>query len=318
MHPVLGLFYVRANDGVQASQSAAGVTRDPTTGSTEVQAYRGPDGSWANITDINDMQAGAQMYDARGNTGKWIGNWKKSSYSDWFNDKGNFKFTYEDTTSDAADEVVGPTGPDIKVSYSPTGLGGRDAGTAEDSLDFADPIAGFLKGLGFNFDQAAGAARDFLQRQGALGAGTFAAQEAANVFGNAGMEGPNQRFDTQQQFGANLGDWGSIGTRALKNLKTLSGLGTEFASPENQQRRYFNPFNSGELDDRGIASQLTAALQGSGVSSLYNRGVSPSDVARMFTTFAGQNPGIANAGEGLDENFLNYAAGQFGLDRFFS
>jgi len=195
---------------------------------------------------------------------------------------------------------------------------GEGKGTEiQDSLDFADPIAGFLKGLGFNFDQAAGAARDFLQRQGALGAGTFAAQEAANVFGNAGMEGPNQRFDTQQQFGENLKDWGSIGTRALKNLKTLSGLGTEYASPENQQRRYFNPFNSGELDDRGIASQLTAALQGSGVSPLYNRGVSPSDVARMFTTFAGQNPGIANAGEGLDENFLKYASDQLGLSRFF-
>jgi hypothetical protein len=84
-----------------------------------------------------------------------------------------------------------------------------------------------------------------------------------------------------------------------------------------QARMFFNPFNVGELDDRGIAAQLTAALQGAGVSPLYNRGPSSSDIQRLFTTFAGQNPNMAQAGMGLDQNFLSYAADQYGLSRFF-
>jgi hypothetical protein len=317
--PTLGLFYVRANDETNAAQTAANVTRDPASGSTQVATYRGPDGSYDFIKDIDDMQAGAQLYDARNGTAKWVGNWKKSSYSDWFKDTGNFKFTYEDT---AANQAQGPNPGKDKINYSPLGDGlvDGDAGTAEDSLDFADPIAGFLKGLGFDFNQGAGAARDFQQRQGALGSGTFAAQEAANVFDNIGKLGPDmERLDTRQQFGANLGGWQNIGTRALENLKKLSNLGTQYDSPaKGATRKYFNPFNDEELDPYGIASQLSAALQGSGVSSLYNQGVNASDVQRMFTTFAGQNPTIANADtRNLDENFLKYAAGQFGLDRFF-
>ena len=318
--PGLGLFYVRANDATNANQTAADATRDPATGSTQVQAHRGPDGSYDFIKDIDDMQAGAQLYDARNGTAKWVGNWKKSSYSDWFNDTGNFKFTYEDT---AANQAQGPNPGKDKINYSPLGDGlvDGDAGSVEDTLDSADPIAGFLKGLGFDFNQGAGAARDFQQRQGALGSGTFAAQQAANVFDNIGKLGPDmERLDTQQQFGANLGGWQNIGTRALENLKKLSGLGTQYDAPEKTAtRRYFNPFNAGELDEYGIANQITAALQGSGVSSLYGPGVNASDVQRMFTTFAGQNQNIANADtRNLDENFLQYAAKQFGLDRFFN
>ena len=233
---------------------------------------------------------------------------------------GNFSLAQRNLYNGLAWDTPDPT---IEETNTSTGLGGGDAGTVDDTLDTADPIAGFLKGLGFNFNQGAGAARDFQQRQGALGAGTFNAQQAANVF--SGMDwrgeregGPAKQFDTQQQFGADLGSWGAIGTRALENLKMLSGLGTQYDAPEEgATRRYFNPFTNREVDQRGIASQLSAALQGSGVSSLYNRGVSTSDVDRMFTTFAGQNPNIANADRDLDENFLQYAAKQFGLDRFF-
>ena len=233
----------------------------------------------------------------------------------------NFSLTQKNLVNGLAWDTPDPT---IDTTNTSTGLGPGDAGTVDDTLDTADPIAGFLKGLGFNFNQGAGAARDFQQRQGALGAGTFNAQQAANVFSGMDWRGqregaPERQFDTQQQFGASLGGWGGIGTRALENLKMLSGLGTKYDAPEEgATRKYFNPFTDAEVDQRGIASQLSAALQGSGVSSLYNRGVSNSDVARMFTTFAGQNPNIANADtRNLDENFLQYAAKQFGLDRFF-
>ena len=234
----------------------------------------------------------------------------------------NFTLAQTNLSKGLAWDTPDPGG-DTGTRKDPQDLGPGDAGSAAGSLDHADHVAGFLRGLGFNFDQGAGSARDFQQRQGAIGAGTFDAQQAANVF--SGMDyrgqregGPAQQFDTRQQFGADLGSWGAIGTRALDNLKMLSGLGTKFDAPEETAtRRYFNPFTESEVNKYGIANQLTAALQGSGVSSLYNPGVTASDVARMFTTFAGQNPNIANPNRDLDENFLKYAARQYGLDRFF-
>jgi hypothetical protein len=319
--PALGLFYVRANDEVNASQTAANATRDPATGSTQVAAYRAPDGSYSFIKDIDDMQAGAQLYDARNGTAKWIGNWKKSSYSDWFKDTGNYKFTYEDTTSN---EAQGPNAGKDKINFSPLADGNTDYEgplvPPDNSFDLVDPVAGFLRGLGFDFNQSAGRARDFQQGQGALGAGTYAAQQAADFFAD---DIPGGGPQSKEQFGGDLAlqnpgnAFGGIGGRALQNTEFLSGLGVDRTG--NAQADFFNPFsapNSGQSND--LANLLTAAFQGAGVSSLYNKGVNSSDIARMFTTFAGQNPGIGNVGEGLDQNFLSYAADNLGLSRFFN
>jgi hypothetical protein len=193
-------------------------------------------------------------------------------------------------------------------------------GPPEDSADIVDPVAGFLKGLGFDFNQSAGRARDFQQGQGALGAGTYAAQQAADLFAD---DIPGGGPQTKEQFGGDLrlqnpgNAFGGIGRRALQNTGFLSGLGVDNVG--NDQTDLFNPFSAPSSSQRqDLASLLTAAFQGAGVSSLYNKGVSSSDIARMFTTFAGQNPGIGNAGEGLDQNFLSYAADNLGLSRFFN
>jgi hypothetical protein len=212
------------------------------------------------------------------------------------------------------------TGPNDDGSADLNPMSGGSAGSG--NQDLVDPVSGFLKGLGFNFGQGASASRDFQQRQGNLGAGTFSAQQAVDWF----KDNIANDVQTQQGFASGLSDQGfrsglaNIGTNALGNLGTLSGYGNQFTGGEDEQRKFANPYSTNDLQSGDISSLLSAATQGAGVSSLYNRGPSQSDVMRMFTRFAGLNPtlGANSPGGAEDQNFLNYAANELGLSRFFN
>ena len=204
-----------------------------------------------------------------------------------------------------------------------------------ESRDLVDPIQGFLKGLGFDFGQGGSAARDFQKSQGALGQGTFQAQRAQDWYED---DIPGGGPQDSEQFARGLGinannRFGNIGSRALSNLGSLSGLfgrntpgdytgstsslsDKAFADENNANRRFVNPWSQDELEAQGLADLLTGAFQGAGVSPLYNQGVNRYDVQGMFTDYAAKNPNIG-AGNELDQNFIKYAADQLGLSRFF-
>ena len=194
-----------------------------------------------------------------------------------------------------------------------------------EKADLLDPVTGFLRGLGFDFQQGAGAARDFVQSQARLGQGTQRGQEAVNWFrDNIPFNVDEDAPRTAQQFASNLagGNLGrglsNIGLNALSNLDYLSGLGNQFTAGESAMRQFANPYSSSDLNPylQDTADLLTAAQQGAGLSPLYNRGVGTGQLMRMFTRFAGMNPDLG--GESMmDENFLSYAAKELGLDRFF-
>jgi hypothetical protein len=233
----------------------------------------------------------------------------------------------------------GGTGGDSGNTGSTGGKTGSDnpAGITDDPdpnalghLEDADAIAGFLKGLGYDLPSTGGAANDFRYQQGALGLNTFAAQDAADFYRGVqdGTVGDQYKspFGSVQDFGANTGGFTGIGTQALRNLETLSGLGKQagvgYLGGTPGQQAFVNPGTADDLDRGGIQALLNAAFQGAGVSPLLlgRGGVSQGDIQQMFSQYAANTPGInvGAAGPSTDTNFLNYVAGQYGLNNFFN
>ena len=234
----------------------------------------------------------------------------------------------------------------IPSSASPS----REPGVTDPS--YVDPVQGFLEGLGFGAEQYTGApsaSAQYLQRQGSLGAAAHYGQNVADYFGQlpgiqklwADKGVPDKGFlgaHTPYQFGQQLGRGegvpqaavtpgaalGAMGPAALTALAQLSnigqGIGVGGQAGENRYRQFLNPINPTELQSQrgNIANLLTAAMQGSGMSPMYAPQVYGSDIDRLWTQYAAANPNMVG-GFPTDEdtNFLNFASGQYGLNRFF-
>ena len=246
-----------------------------------------------------------------------------------------------------------PGGPiDNIIDTDATTLSTMERTAGVDDPSFVDPIQGFLAGLGFGVGQYGGpptGSANFLNRQGGLGAATFKAQNVADYFGNipevrdrwidaaggdigavrpADVTGPATPYQFGQHLGGGVGaSWaptaalGGMGQAALGNLADLAGMGQVGAvSDEDPFRSFVNPLTNIELDahKRDIANLLTASLQGAGMSPMFAPQVYGADIDRLWTEYAGRNPELVSGyPRNQDQNFLNFAAGKFGLNRFF-
>ena len=228
-----------------------------------------------------------------------------------------------------------------------------DPGDVRDPLlddpSMVDPIQGFLQGLGFAPSQYGGpsASANFLNRQGALGAAAHYGQNVADYFGqlpsiqeqwretgtpHEGFAGAHTPYQFGQQLniqnpissGAALMDAGPAALRALAQLSNIgqgpSVTDNPVQAEMNRYRGFVNPVTRDELNANrnNIANLLTASMQGAGMSPMYAPQVYGSDIDRLWTQYAAANPDLVGGfPTDQDTNFLNFAAGKFGLNRFF-
>lgn len=195
--------------------------------------------------------------------------------------------------------LMGNNGQEEVSASNP--LGGAD-------IQDVDPVAGFLKGIGFDFGSGRGAARDYQQQQAAYAPSTFFASEIADYA--QGIPSQLEMVDWAKQTGI-----GGLGKSALGSLQTLAGLGNVKGMAGEGFDAFVNPLKADDVSAQNVANLLNQALRGAGISRMFAPGPSRFDVADMFTRFAGSQPNIAQ-GE-VDQNFLQYAADQTGLSRFF-
>ena len=109
---------------------------------------------------------------------------------------------------------------------------------------------------------------------------------------------------------------GGLGKSALGSLQTLAGLGGVSGMAGTGVDEFVNPLNAGDVDAQRVSNLLSQAMRGAGISRMFAPGPSRYDVQDMFTRFAGSQPNIAQGN--VDQNFLQYAADQTGLSRFFN
>ena len=117
------------------------------------------------------------------------------------------------------------------------------------------------------------------------------------------------------------------GPAALRALAQLSNIGqgpsvtdNPVQAEMNRYRGFVNPVTRDELNANrnNIANLLTASMQGAGMSPMYAPQVYGSDIDRLWTQYAAANPDLVGGfPTDQDTNFLNFAAGKFGLNRFF-
>ena len=212
---------------------------------------------------------------------------------------------------------------------------------------WANPVAGFLHGLGFSpgsgYDwDIPGAGFRFIRNMAGSAPGVAAAQNFADFYrgmmGQGGLNAEDTLAFTPTTFGQRLsgmtnlgregykGDFrkgmtglGQLGLQALGSLGYLGGLGSDVGTGDTAARKFVNPLTSSELESGDIASLVTSALTGAGLSPYFSGPVYASDINDLYTRYVGLNPQSFGSGAITDTeagNFLNFVRGHYGLDKF--
>ena len=184
------------------------------------------------------------------------------------------------------------------------------------STEFIDPVAGFLKGIGFNTGQQPTSYGQYQRNQAGPTFGTFRGQQLNNFATGvtpqiSPTQGQFEAFANNYQAGGAPGQ--NLGNEALNTLEGLSNQGVYFKDNINRDvGRFVNPLSAQEVQGTDIAGLLNAGNRGAGLSPLVFSNVSRSAIQDLYSDFIANNPG-----GGANGNFINYATQRQGLNNYF-
>ena len=212
-----------------------------------------------------------------------------------------------------------PSKPYEQKEDQPAPMGSVGLTTSE-----VDPVAGFLEGLGIDFGgrTAFGPYQDWLGDQAWQAREAYRAKDYADWLAPGStlrVDQEEERLDPRQ-----FGSWvqaqgmGGLTSQPLTQLSRIAGIDPSQvggAPPWIQQ--YLTPSSVGNLQSQGVANLLTGALRGAGLDPSFAPGIQSRDVQNIYTQYVSQNPQLAGGDWTASPNFLNFAANQLGLNRFF-